>query len=412
MITETLTRRTLLGGNLWQVGNATQVQPALAAPSATSRDLLLCVFLRGGADGLNIVVPHGDADYYSARSTIAIPQPGKGTGAALDLDGYFGLHPALASFQRLYNAKLLAPVHACGSPDPTHSHFDAMDYMERGIPGDKRTATGWLGRHLQLTSNSNDSPLRAVGMGGQTQLAMRGAKATAISSIAAFHLREPQGDNQVIAAALRELYGSDNLLNGMAMQTFSVLEQIDQKLQPDYTPAHGASYPDSPFGRNLQQIAQLARGDLGMEVACADVGGWDTHANQGNQEGEQAQLLTDLGQSLEAFVTDLEDRLDRLTIVTMSEFGRRVNENASGGTDHGHGNCMFVMGGNINGGKMYGEWPGLQQEQRYGPGDLQVTTDFRDVLSELVNKRLSNPEIEQVFPDYQLHQLGLARTSG
>ncbi len=411
MRTETLTRRNLLGAHLWQVGNAAQVQPLATTTTATSRDLLLCVFLRGGADGLNIVVPHGDADYYSARSTIAIPQPGKGAGAALDLDGHFGLHPALASFQRLYHAKLLAPIHACGSPDPTHSHFDAMDYMERGIPGDKRTATGWLGRHLQMTGHSNDSPLRAVGMGGQTQLAMRGSQATAISSIAAFHLRAPQGDNQVVAAALRELYGSDHLLNGMAQQTFSVLEQIDQKLQPDYAPAHGAKYPESPFGRNLQQIAQLARGDLGMEVACADVGGWDTHANQGNQEGEQAQLLTDLGQSLEAFVTDLEDRLDRLTIVTMSEFGRRVVENASGGTDHGHGNCMFVMGGNINGGKTYGEWPGLHQEQRYGPGDLQVTTDFRDVLSEIVSKRLGNLELQQVFPDYAPKQLGLARMS-
>jgi len=404
MITETVTRRDLLRGNLWRVAEATQPTVSLASP--TKRDLLLCVFLRGGADGLNIVVPHGDADYYTARSTIAIPQPGKSNGA-LDADGYFGFHPALASFERLYKAKLLAAVHACGSPDPTHSHFDAMDYMERGAPGDKRTATGWLGRHLQLTGGANDSPLRAVGMGGQVQMAMRGAKATAMSSIAAFHLREPQTRQQVIAAALRELYGSDNMLNGMATQTFSVLEQINQKMKPDYAPAHGAKYPESPFGRALQQIAQLARGDLGMEVACADIGGWDTHAYQGNQTGRQAQLLTDLGQSLEAFVTDLEDQVDRLTIVIMSEFGRRVHENASGGTDHGHGNCMFVVGGNVKGGKVYGNWPGLHPEQRYGPGDLQVTTDFRNVLSEVVNKRLGNDQNAQLFPNYSPHSLNL-----
>lgn len=407
MTTEILTRRDLLRGNLWPVGQAPQVQSSAVIPSATARDLLLCVFLRGGADGLNIVVPHSDPDYYRARATIAIPQPGKDTGAVLDLDGQFGFHPALAAFQRLYQAKLLAPVHACGSPDPTHSHFDAMDYMERGIPGDKRTATGWLGRHLQLTGASNDSPLRAVCMGGQVQMATRGAKATAISSIAAFHLREPQGDAHVAEAVLRELYGSDNSLNGIAQQTFSVLEQINQKLKPDYAPAHGATYPESPFGRALQQIAQLARGDLGMEVACADVGGWDTHANQGNQVGEQANLLTDLGQSLEAFVTDLEDRVDRLTIVMMSEFGRRVRENASGGTDHGHGNCMFVLGGGVRGGQVYGQWPGLHSEQLYGPGDLQVTTDFRDVLSEVVSKRLGNSQSDQVFPNYTAHSLNL-----
>lgn len=404
MTATTLSRRDLLRTGLG-------LRSAPIAASTTKRDLLLCVFLRGAADGLNIVVPHGESDYYSARSTIAIPQPGKGAAAAIDLDGRFGFHPALAPFKRLYDSKLLAAVHACGSPDPTHSHFDAMDYMERGIPGDKRTATGWLGRHLQLTAQSNDSTLRAVGFGGSVQPSLRGpVSATAISSIAAFHLQTQRGDPSVTAAALRELYGSDSALNGMATQTFSVLDQIDKRLKPDYAPAPGAKYPDSPFGNSLKQIAQIAKGDLGMEVACADVGGWDTHGNQGGSEGEMAQLLADLGQSLEAFVTDLADRADRLTIVTMSEFGRRVKENASKGTDHGHGNCMFVIGGGVNGGKIYGTWPGLQQEQLYGPGDLQVTTDFRAVLSEVVSARLSNPNLAQVFPNYQAQPLGIVRS--
>lgn len=402
--TTQVTRRALLRSGL-------KLFNAPTTTRSTQRDLLLCVFMRGAADGLNIVVPHGDAEYYSARASIAIPQPGKGTNAALDLDGRFGFHPALAAFKRLYDAKLLVAVHACGSPDPTHSHFDAMDYMERGIPGDKATATGWLGRHLQLTAGSNDSTLRAVGFGGSVQPSLRGpVTATAISSIAAFHLRAQRADPGVVAAALRELYGGGGALSGTAAQTFSVLEQLDRKLTPDYAPAHGAKYPSSAFGNALKQIAQIAKGDLGLEVACADIGGWDTHAHQGGSNGEMAQLLTDLGQSLEAFVTDLEDRVDHLTIVTMSEFGRRVKENASGGTDHGHGNCMFVIGGGVHGGTIYGDWPGLHADQLFGPGDLQVTTDFRDVLSEVVSARLGNTDLQGVFPGYQPRQLGLLKS--
>jgi uncharacterized protein (DUF1501 family) len=301
-------------------------------------------------------------------------------------------------------------VHACGSPDPTHSHFDGMDYMERGVPGDKRTATGWLGRHLQLTAGANDSPLRAVGMGGLLQMSLRGSTAISMSSIGAFHLREQPGNGQVVEAALRELYGSDGALHGVAAQTFSVLESIDKHLKPDYKPAPGASYPESAFGRSLKEIAQLAKSDQGMEVACADIGGWDTHANEGGAEGQMAKLLGDLGQSLEAFVTDLHDQVNHLTIVVMSEFGRRVKENASGGTDHGHGNCAFVIGGAVAGGKVYGQWPGLQPEQLYGPGDLQVTTDFRDILSEIVARRLGNTRTADVFPGYQPRTLDLVHT--
>ena len=377
----------------------------------TGRDVLLCIFLRGAADGLNIVVPHGEAEYYQRRSTLAIPQPGQGADAALDLDGFFGLHPALDSFKRLYDAQVLAAVHACGSPDPTHSHFDGMDFMERGLPGDRGTFTGWLGRHLQATAGSNDSPMRAVGLGGSVQTSLRGpVAAVAISSIANFHLKERQVDPNVVEAALRELYGSMGALSGVAGQTFTVLDQIAPRLKPDYAPAPGARYPNTRLGQMLKEFAQLVKGDLGLEVACADFGGWDTHANQGGVKGAMATLLSELGQSLEAVVTDLADHLDRLTIVTMSEFGRRVQENGSKGTDHGHGNCMFVLGGNVHGGKVHGQWPGLQREQLYGPGDLQVTTDFRDVLGEIVQARLGNSAIDQVFPNYQPQSLGILKS--
>lgn len=374
-----------------------------------NRDLLVYVFLRGAADGLNMVVPHGEEHYYLQRPRLAIARPNRGAGSALDLDGFFGLHPALAPFKRLYDQKLLAAVHACGSPDPTHSHFDGMDYMERGVPGDKRTATGWLGRHLAGTAG-NDSPIRAVGMSGLLQPSLRGSNAIAISSIAQFHLQTQPGNREIVAAALRELYGGDGALQGMAQQTFQVLEHIEQRLKPDYLPAQGASYPETHFGRSLREIAQLAKSDGGMEVACADLGGWDTHADQGAAEGELAELLAELGQALEAFTVDMSAELHRTTVVVMSEFGRRVRENGSAGTDHGHGNCVFVIGGNANGGKVYGNWPGLEPETLYGPGDLPVTTDFRDVLGEIVTRRLRNERLDLVFPGYQPVPLGLVRT--
>ncbi len=399
--TTNLSRRELLGRIS---GRVLQTQ---AAP--TARDLLVYVFLRGAADGLNMVVPHGEEQYYLQRPRLAIAQPNRGAGSALDLDGFFGLHPALAPLKQLYDDRLLAAIHACGSPDPTHSHFDGMDYMERGVPGDKRTATGWLGRHLSSTAGGDDSPIRAVGMSGLLQPSLRGSGAVAISSIAQFHLKVQPGNRDVVAAALRELYGGDGALQGVALQTFQVLEHIDQRLKPDYRPAGGATYPETHFGRSLREIAQLARSDGGMEVACADLGGWDTHAGQGGAEGEHAGLMAELSQALGAFAVDMSAEMHRTTVVVMSEFGRRVRENGSAGTDHGHGNCVFVLGGNVNGGKIFGSWPGLQPETLYGPGDLPVTTDFRDVLGEIVTRRLRNPQPELVFPGYQPRPLDLVR---
>jgi uncharacterized protein (DUF1501 family) len=371
----------------------------LAPASEQPRDVLICVFQRGGADGLNMVVPHGDKDYYAQRSSVAIGQPGT-DGGAVDLDGFFGLHPALGALKEIWDAKQLAVVHACGSPDPTHSHFDAMDYMERGTPGQKSTASGWLGRQLAATTAADDSPFRAVGFGALLQASLRGGAATALTSLEAFKLQSRPPELPKVRAAHGQLYRGAGLLAGAGQQTLAALDLMAKLNPSQYRPSDGAKYPDSPYGRALMQIAQLVKADMGLEVACADIGDWDTHVNQGGADGEMAANLKEFADGLHALYTDLSANLGRVTIVTMSEFGRRVAENGGGGTDHGHGNAMFVLGGNVVGGKAYASWPGLHAEQLYGPGDLQVTTDFRDVLGEIVAKRLGNQSLGDVFPGF------------
>jgi uncharacterized protein (DUF1501 family) len=361
------------------------------------RDVLICIFQRGGADGLNMVVPHGDQDYYAHRSNLAIGQPGA-AGGAIDLDGFFGLHPALDGLKEIWDSRQLAIVHACGSPDPTHSHFDAMDYMERGTPGQKNLATGWLGRHLSTTQGADDSPFRAIGFGALLQASLRGGAATALTSLDAFKLQARPPELPKILAAHGQLYRGSGMLVGSGQQTLAALSIIEQLNPAQYRPSDGARYPSSPYGNTLMQIAQLVKADVGLQVACADIGDWDTHVNQGGAEGEMAANLKEFGDGLRALYTDLSATLGSVTIVTLSEFGRRAAENGGGGTDHGHGNAMFVLGGHVLGGKVYGEWPGLHAEQLYGPGDLQVTTDFRDVLGEIVAKRLGNRELGELFP--------------
>jgi uncharacterized protein (DUF1501 family) len=387
---------------------------AFAAAPSDAHDVLVCIFQRGGADGLNVVVPAGDHDYYTNRPTLAIPQPGGQTGAALDLDGFFGFHPALAPLKELYDDRALAVVHAVGSPDGTHSHFDAMDFMERGTPGSKTVPTGWIGRHLASMPSSNDSPFRAVGMGPLVQASLRGpVAATALQSIADFHLggrRSQASDLARFQASLAALYDGGGTLDPQAQDTFDAVATLAAANPGAYQPQNGATYPDSDFGRSLQQVAQLIRADVGLEVACVDLGGWDTHAAEGSATGTLARLLGDLAAGLAAFHTDLGDRMDRVIAVTMSEFGRRLHENASGGTDHGHGNCMFLLGGAVNGGRVYGRWPGLAPAQLAAPGDLAVTTDFRTVLAEVTERRLGNPHTDQVFPGFtDTSRLGLVR---
>ena len=374
-----------------------------ASDGTGRRKTLVCVFLRGAADGLSMVVPHGDSDLYRLRSTVAVPRPGRDPGqSAIDLDGFFGLHPALRPFKAIYDAGDLAIVHAVGSPDPTHSHFDAMDYMERGTPGEKQMTTGWIGRHLQMMATSNQSPFRAIGMGSLLQQSLRGpVPATSLQSIADFHLQGDQKRVQAIQTALASLYEGEGLLEANGQQTLRAMNDLAKITASAYKPANGAKYPDTTFGKSMLAIAQLIKSGIGVEVACADLGGWDTHVQQGGAEGQQARLADDLAQSIAAFYTDMGDEMKRATLVTMTEFGRRVQENSNRGTDHGHGSAMFVMGDNINGGKVYGEWPGLGKDNLYGPGDLAVSTDFRDVLGEIVQKRLANQNLADVFPNYK-----------
>lgn len=376
-------------------------------------DVLVVVFQRGGMDGLNAVIPHGDPDYYHLRTTLAIPEPADGSDkTGIDLDGFFGLHPSLRPLKDLWDEKALAIVHAVGSPDPTHSHFDAMDYMERGTPGEKSIATGWIGRHLQTAPWQNDSPFRAIGMGGIMQASLRGpVPVTTLQSIADFHLQGDTSRLMEIRQRLAALYSLGSSLDPGAADTFNAVDLLSQVDVSNYVPANNAQYPDSEFGMAMKQVAQIMKAEIGLEVACVDIGGWDTHNAEGQLEGEMPALLNEFSTGLASLYSDLGEGAKRVTIVTMSEFGRRVKENASSGTDHGHGNCMFIIGGAVNGGKVYGQWPGLAADKLYGPGDLAITSDYRDVLGEVVEKRLKNPLTAQIFPEYaNMKKMGIVNS--
>jgi uncharacterized protein (DUF1501 family) len=377
------------------------LQRALYAGAPASRKkILVAIFQRGAADGLNIVVPHGEKLYYALRPTIAIPRPSNGDkeNSAIDLDGFFGLHPALAPLKPLYDARHLAIVHAAGSPDATRSHFDAQDYMESGTPGRKATGDGWLNRAL-LAEQSQPSPVRAVALGPVLPRAMRGRNsAVAIESLNQFQVR-----NDSASKVFQAMYAGspDPVLNGTGRETFEAVKLLQSIEKQPYQPA--AEYPAGRFGQSLRQIARLIKSDVGVEVAFADIGGWDHHVNEVGQQpaqGQLAQRLSEFGPSLAAFWQDLGDRMSDVVLVTMSEFGRTARENGNRGTDHGHANVMFVMGGDVRGGKIFGDWPGLGGEQLYEGRDLALTTDFRDVLGELVESHLGNRDLREVFPGY------------
>ena len=369
--------------------------------SAQRKKILVAIFQRGAADGLNVVVPFGDAAYYALRPTLSIPKP---TGAnkgdsAIDLDGFFGLHPSLAQLKPIYDAKALAIVHATGSPDPTRSHFDAQDFMEAGTPGLKATRDGWLNRALAPEA-APISPLRAIALGSSLPRTLRGVNpAIAVNNIVDFQVRDAAS-----AQMFESMYehSADTVLHGTGKETFEAVKMLQAIQKQSYTPAGGASY-GGRFGQSMQQIARMIKANVGVEVAFADIGGWDTHFNQMGQKASQGVLanqLSELGNGLAAFYKDLGDRMADVAVVTMSEFGRTAKENGTRGTDHGHGNVMFVLGGDIKGG-IHGQWPGLQPEQLYENRDLNVTTDFRDVLSELVSNHLGNRQLSAVFPGYE-----------
>ncbi len=383
---------------------------ALADPTVGPRgDTLVCLFLRGGADGLNIVVPHGDEDYYRLRPTLAVPRPDDASAAerVLDLDGFFGLHPTLAPLSEAYQGGELALIHATGSPDESRSHFEAMDLMERGAaPGDY---TGWLARHLATLDTGNRSALRAISVGDMLPASLSGTQnATALQSIAEYHLQGRDDRAGEMQALLETLYNrQDDLLAATAQQTFAAIALLQQIDSAAYQP-RGRAYPENDLGQALRLVAQLIRAEAGVEVACVDFGGWDTHVDQGSTGGALGRQLTVLGQCLAAFYEDLAPELDRVTLVVMSEFGRRAAENAGLGTDHGHGNMMMALGGGIRGGQVFADWPGLAPDRLAGPGDLAITIDYRDILGEILGHRLNNPRHDDVFPGYTVTPRGVA----
>ena len=368
----------------------------MQAAAANSKRLVV-LFQRGAVDGLNVVVPFREQNYYNMRPTIAIKQ-----NEVLDLDGFFGLHPQMAAFKPLYDQGHLAIVHAAGSPDPSRSHFDAQDYMESGTPGIKSTQDGWLNRALAAeVLESKPSAFRAVSLGTQVPRTLQGkVPAIALNNLADFSVggRGPQASP--LSSAFQAMYdqSTDAVLHGTGQETFEAVNMLKAADPAKYQPAAGVNYPNTPFGNSLKQIAQLMKANLGVEAAFSDIGGWDTHQNQGAANGQLANRLREFSDGIAAFWKDLGDEAENVTLVTMSEFGRTARQNGTGGTDHGHANVMFVLGGSVKGGKVYGKWPGIANEQLNEGRDLAVTTDFRAVLGEAAYKTVNARNLESVFP--------------
>ena len=366
-----------------------------AAPAWLTRTLqageakgkvLVAIFQRGAADGLNIVAPVADKRYYDLRPAIAIKR-----NEALQLDARFALHPALQPLKSIWDERQLAIVHAAGSPDATRSHFDAQDYMESGTPGVKSTRDGWLNR--TLAKSEKPSPVRAIAMGQQLPRALRGANpAVAVNGIQNFRVADRDSSEMFQTMYAKSV---DTTLHGPGQDTFEAVRLLESIQKRGYTPA--APYPRGRLAESLKQIAQLIKSDVGLEVAFADIGGWDHHVNEPVQLENR---LTEFGGALAAFYRDLGDRMQDVAVVTMSEFGRTARENGGRGTDHGHANCMFILGGGIPGGKVYGPWPGLEPEQLYEGRDLAVTTDFRDVMASVAKRQFRIANASAIFPGF------------
>ena len=399
--------------------------------AAAKKKTLICIFQRGAVDGLNMVVPFGEKSYYESRRSIAVAAPTRSTTGLIDLDGFFGLHSALQPLHELYTRKELGIVHAVGSPHPTRSHFDAQDFMETATPGVKSTRDGWLNRVLTDTQHNcadctgrtldnaqahaadhatgqvgmatGAAALRGISLGAETPRAMRGRHPTlSIPNLDTFGVAG--GRDAAIEDAFSRTYGSEagTIIGNAADGAFEAMQLLKKANVAQYRPAAGVEYPAGDFGRSLRQVAQLIKAGVGVEIAFVDIGGWDTHNNQGGEQGQLANRFRELSRGVRALYDDLGDRMDDVVLLTMSEFGRTVRENGTGGTDHGHATCMFVMGGPVNGGKVYGDWPGLAREQLYEGRDLAVTTDFRNVFGEISDKHLGAKSLDKVFPGYTL----------
>ncbi len=393
-----LSRRKFL--QLTALGSASLAAPRLAFSSEgndRSDDIIISIFLRGAADGLNIVPPWGDPDYYRLRPNLAISEPGDQDGT-LALDDLFGFHPGMVSLMPVYEQGDLAVIHACGSPSPSHSHFEAQDLMERGLEENTNEFNGWLGRYLDYRMDDSFGVFHAVAMGiAPPRTLAHQASSIAMPDIESFTLQFPTGEEEKIRTLLKELYSGDEMLDQASRDTLAAVDELALADPLRYAPENGAQYPDSPFGRQMQAMGQLIRADLGLRAGALSLGGWDTH------EGEAAtleSLVPDLAGSLAAFHTDMGADMNHITVVVMTEFGRRAYENGSAGTDHGHGSFMLAMGSNVNGGQVFHQWPGLKDENLYGSGDLEVTTDYRQVLAEMIDRRTTGMPLDTLFPGF------------
>jgi uncharacterized protein (DUF1501 family) len=383
------------------------VRSVMAEAAATPGRRLVVIFQRGAADGLNVVVPYREPNYYTMRPGIAIPE-----NQVIDLDGFFGLHPSLAAFKPLYDQGHLAVVHAAGSPDMSRSHFDAQDFMESGTPGVKSTQDGWLNRALQsedsccgLRHQQEHTAFRALALGSAVPRTLAGKiPAIALTNLNSFTVGGRGPAPSPAANAFEAMYADsgDSILHATGDETFEAMKMLRDANPAQYKPAAGIEYPNNEFGNNMKQIAQLLKANLGVEAAFTDVGGWDTHQNQGGVNGQLADRLREFSSAIAAFWQDMGDDAENITLVTMSEFGRTARQNGTGGTDHGHANAMFVLGGSVKGGKVYGRWPGLADGQLNEGRDLAVTTDFRQVLGEAVSKTIGANNLDLVFPGAKL----------
>ncbi len=401
---------------------------------AARRKTLVVVFQRGAVDGLNMVIPFGDPGYYAARRSIAVAAPQRGNPAgATDLNGFFALHPSLHPLAELYRKGEMAVVHAVGSPHPTRSHFEAQDFMETGMPGARSEREGWLNRVLQHTgcsgpgcdgrtladprAHARDHAVGQVGLAAGSHPALRGVAlgaalprmlqgehpTLAIRDLERFGVAEGRGG--ALGGTFERMYGArpkGDIVSAAAEDAFEAAAILRGVNPSRYQSREGVRYPAGEFGRSLRQIAQLIKADVGVEVAFADLGGWDTHVAQGGTDGQLARRLAEFGQGVRALYDDLGDRMEDVVVLTASEFGRTAAENGSGGTDHGHANCMLVLGGGVRGGRVLGDWPGLAREQLYEGRDLAMTTDFRDVFAEVATRHLGAEKIDRVFPGYEV----------
>ncbi|RMH21385.1 MAG: DUF1501 domain-containing protein [Acidobacteria bacterium] len=390
---------------------------AAAEPGAhRRRKVLVTIFQRGAMDGLMAVSPTDDAALRKLRPRLAMSAArNAGDAALVDLGVGFALHPALAPLEPLFRQRQLAIVHAVGSPDPTRSHFDAQDYMETGTPGRKGTADGWLNRVAGRLGH-DATPFRAVSLSRALPRSLYGpAPALAVTDLRQLRVRLPgaQAAAQAAGQGFEALYEetSQKLLHDTAHETFEAVDTLERLDVERYRPAPGADYPSSPLGRSLMQIAFLVKSEVGLEVAFAESGGWDTHVQQGTVNGTFANRARDLARSIAAFWTDLGTYRDDVVLMTMTEFGRTVAENGSGGTDHGHGSCLFVLGGGVDGGKVHGSFPGLRREALFEGRDLPVTTDFRSVFAEVAGRHFGIDDDGVIFPGWSGPRLPLIKRS-